>query len=98
MSANDEQVGGSHYQPDEEAQGRASLLGLPVQQHWDFVFIHGYNYLQGNASKYLDRYSRKGTPVQDLKKAKHYIEKLIEIEEARLANDSAPVKPSRRQH
>lgn len=96
MSANDEQVGGSHYQPDEEAQARAALLGLEVQQHWDFVFIHGYNYLQGNASKYLDRYAKKGTPVQDLKKAKHYIEKLIEIEEGRLVEQASPASNARR--
>lgn len=101
MSANDEQVGGTHYQPDEGMRERAALLGVEVQQHWDFVFTHGYNYLQGNASKYLDRYDKKGTPVQDLQKARQYIDKLIEIEvakEAAAAVSNAPARPSRRQH
>ena len=88
--ANAVQVGGSHYKTTDEEQGVAELLGYekPVE-HWDFVVIRGYNYLQGNASKYLDRYDKKGTPIQDLKKAQHYIQKLIEIEEAKVAAEEA---------
>lgn len=88
--ANDKQIGGSHYKTTDEEQALATLLGhdRPVE-HWDFVIMRGYNYLQGNASKYLDRYDKKGTPVQDLRKAIHYIEKLIEIEEAKLAAEEA---------
>lgn len=36
-------------------------------------------YLQGNAIKYLARYRSKGG-IEDLRKARHYIEKLIEAE------------------
>lgn len=38
------------------------------------------SFCRGNAVKYLMRYKHKGTPVQDLEKAKVYIDKLIEIE------------------
>ena len=39
----------------------------------------GYKYyLQGNIIKYLWRFDYKGKPVEDLKKAKWYLEKLIE--------------------
>lgn len=85
--ANAIQVGGDHYKPHEEQAFIATALGYnkPIE-HWDLVLIRGYDYLQGNASKYLDRYDKKGTPIQDLEKAKHYIEKLIEVEKAKAAN------------
>tara|TARA_S200002703_G_scaffold146158_1_gene141001 strand:+ start:351 stop:641 length:291 start_codon:yes stop_codon:yes gene_type:complete len=35
-------------------------------------------YLKGNALKYLWRYDYKGKPIEDLRKCKWYIEKLIE--------------------
>ena len=36
-------------------------------------------YLQGNVLKYLWRYEYKGNPVEDLEKAKWYLEKLIHV-------------------
>jgi hypothetical protein len=38
--------------------------------------------LDGNALKYLVRFRDKGG-VEDLMKARHYIDKLIEVEEAK---------------
>jgi hypothetical protein len=38
-------------------------------------------YLKGNALKYLWRYEKKADPVQDLEKAKVYLNWLIEAEE-----------------
>lgn len=35
-------------------------------------------FLRGNALKYLFRFDQKGTPVEDLKKAKDYTEWLLE--------------------
>lgn len=63
MSANDRQVGGSHY---------AAEL-----QHWDMIEDHGIGYLEGCASKYASRW-RKKNGVQDLEKGLHYTEKLVE--------------------
>jgi len=39
-------------------------------------------YCQGNAMKYLWRYQYKGKPVEDLKKAKWYINQIIEVLQA----------------
>ncbi|MGL6095362.1 MAG: DUF3310 domain-containing protein [Fimbriiglobus sp.] len=74
MAANDVQHGGNHY-------------AKPIQV-WDFIAANGIPYLEGNAIKYLSRWRNKGG-VEDLKKAKHYVEKLIELEEA--AGKSQPV-------
>lgn len=64
MDANKRQVGGNHY-----------AAGL---QHWDVVELHDIGYLEGCASKYLTRW-RKKNGLQDLQKALHYTEKLIEL-------------------
>lgn len=65
-SANDVQVGGSHYK-DKKIQP------------WDFIVANGIGYLEGCAIKYLCRWRDKGG-IDDLKKARHYLEKLIEVE------------------
>lgn len=69
MSANDKQHGGDHYRK------------LAVQ-HWDYVIANNIPYMEACAIKYLTRWRDKGG-VQDLHKAKHFIEKLIEVETAR---------------
>jgi len=59
------QVGGDHYKGGEI-------------QPWDFIVSQGMDFLTGNCVKYLSRYRKKGGR-QDLLKAKHYLEKLIEV-------------------
>jgi len=66
VSANDTQVAGTHYK------------GLEIQP-WDYIHRNGIGYLEGCAIKYLTRWRDKGG-VDDLRKAKHFIEKLIEEE------------------
>ena len=66
MSANETQVGGAHYQ-------------LPIQP-WDFIIANGLGFLEGNAIKYITRWRQKGG-VEDLRKARHYLDKLIEVAE-----------------
>lgn len=66
MSANEYMVGGSHYK-------KLSY------ETWDVINDWGLGYFDGNAVKYLSRWRNKGG-VDDLRKAKHYIEKLIELE------------------
>jgi hypothetical protein len=63
MTANDYQVGGDHY--------RSAYI------HWDWVIKIGLGYLDGQASKYLVRFRKKGGE-SDLCKAIHYVEKLVE--------------------
>lgn len=48
-------------------------------QPWDFIVSNNLGYLEGNVVKYVSRWRQKGG-VEDLRKAKHYIEKLIEVE------------------
>ena len=65
--ANARQVGGAHYK------------GFRFET-WDVILDWGLGYLDGNAVKYLSRWRLKGG-VEDLKKARHYLDKLIETEE-----------------
>ncbi len=68
MKAKDKQVGGSHYD-------------LPIQPV-DFIIKNNLSYLQGNVIKYVVRYNRKHSNkdkmLEDLEKAKHYIQLMIE--------------------
>src|SRR5690606_17746622 len=64
----DAQVGGDHYQ-------KHSI------QPWDVWEEYGLNAFEGAVLKYLLR--RKGSRVEDLKKARHTLDRLIEIEEAK---------------
>ena len=66
MSANDIQVAGNHYKDQ-------------AIQTWDYIVANNIGYLEGNAIKYLSRWKKKGG-IDDLRKAEHYVKKLIEIE------------------
>jgi len=48
-------------------------------QPWDAILSWELGFLDGCAVKYLARWRKKGG-VDDLRKAAHFIEKLIEIE------------------
>lgn len=65
MSANDNQIGGQHYQ--------GSI------QTWDYIVANDIGYLAGNVIKYTTRYKKKNG-LEDLRKAQHYLSKLIEVE------------------
>lgn len=45
---------------------------------WDFIIDKELGFLEGNVIKYVCRYKHKNG-VNDLKKAKEYLEKLISI-------------------
>jgi hypothetical protein len=74
--ANERQEGGDYY--------RTQTI-----QPWDFIISNGLGFLEGNVIKYVSRHKQKNG-VEDLKKARHYIDKLIEEEERKLA-DGIPV-------
>jgi hypothetical protein len=67
MSALDTQIGGSHYK---------NFAIEPIE----FIHKNGIGFCEGNAIKYLVRWREKGGK-QDLLKAKHYIDLLLELEE-----------------
>jgi hypothetical protein len=68
--ANEEQVGGDHY--------RNKAI-----QPWDYIASNNLGYLEGCVIKYVSRYKEKGG-MQDLEKAAHYLQKLMEIQSERL--------------
>lgn len=60
------QEGGSHYK---------DLAIQPVE----YIHANGIGFFEGNVIKYVTRWRSKAG-VEDLRKAKHYIELLIELE------------------
>lgn len=68
--ANKTQVGGDHYK-----------TGI---QHWDYVVANDMPYLEAQVVKYVTRHKKKNG-MQDLQKARHFLDKLIEVEELRRA-------------
>lgn len=71
MSAHDEQVDGNHYR------------SMRIQPS-TFIFANRIGFHEGNAIKYLVRWRDKNG-ISDLKKARHFIDLLIELEEQDVA-------------
>ena len=63
---NDIQHGGTHYK-------------TKAIQPWDYIVANNLGYLEGNVVKYVSRWKEKGG-VEDLRKASHYLAKLIEVQ------------------
>ena len=63
------QIGGSHYKD------------MPIQVS-DYVYSNNFNWYQGNIVKYISRYNKKNQntdlQIQDIKKAIHYAQLLID--------------------
>jgi hypothetical protein len=66
VSINSKQVGGKHYQKLDPAP-------------WDVVIQWELGYLEGTALKYIARWRDKNG-VEDILKAIHFLEKLVEVE------------------
>ena len=64
-SANQIQVAGTHYKNK-------------AIQPWDYIISNNIGYLEGNVIKYVSRWRDKGG-IDDLKKAQHYLAKLLEV-------------------
>lgn len=73
--ANQIQVGGTHYKTNGE-------------EHWDRVNRLGLDYFQAQVTKYVERCWKKNG-VEDLKKARHFLDKYIELK----INDSKLAQP-----
>jgi hypothetical protein len=70
VAANDYMIGGSHYK-DMTIEPWDVADTWPVEQQIG-VYRHG-------ALKYIMRMGYKDTDIQELKKAIHYLEKLVEV-------------------
>ena len=66
MSALDKQEGGGHYK------------GFTIQPI-EFIHVNAIPYIEGNVIKYICRHRQKNG-LEDLLKAKHYIDLLIQLE------------------
>ena len=64
-SANEMQIAGDHYKNK-------------AVQPWDYIIANDLGYLEGNVVKYVSRWKNKNG-IEDLKKAQHYLAKLIEV-------------------
>jgi hypothetical protein len=65
-SANETQVAGNHYKTKQI-------------QPWDYIAANELGYFEGNIVKYVSRWRDKGG-IDDLRKAAHYLQKLIELQ------------------
>lgn len=65
-TALDVQIGGDHYK------------SMPIQPV-EFIHRNGIGFCEGAAIKYLARWRAKGG-IEDLKKARHFIDLLIDME------------------
>jgi hypothetical protein len=66
VSPFEQQVGGQHYRD------------MPIQPV-EFIHRNGIGFIEGSVIKYVCRWRKKGG-VEDLRKARHFLEMLIEIE------------------
>jgi hypothetical protein len=66
LNANEKQIAGDHYKKYGDLQP------------WDVVIKWNLGYLEGTALKYIARWRDKGG-IDDIKKAIHFLEKLVEI-------------------
>jgi hypothetical protein len=66
MLAREKQVGGSHYKD------------MAIQPS-DYIYKNNLNWYEGNAVKYITRHRMKGG-ADDIRKAIHYLELLLEAE------------------
>ncbi len=72
--ANEYQVGGDHYRKKDSDT-----------QHWDYATARSFDFFQYQITKYVERWRDKNGIV-DLEKAKHFLEKYIEVEKAKKEN------------
>lgn len=74
MSALNEQVAGNHYK---------ELTIQPVE----YIHANGIGFIEGSVIKYVSRWKSKNG-IQDLKKARHFLDMLIEFEEKGKTNEN----------
>jgi hypothetical protein len=78
MAANNKQIAGDHYKKYGDLQP------------WDVVVKWNLGYLEGTALKYIARWRDKGG-IDDIKKAIHFLEKLVEISTPVSHTSAAPM-------
>ena len=77
-----QQIGGRHYKQ------------LPIQPV-EYIHANNIGYFEGNVIKYVSRWQTKGG-IEDLKKALHYLELLIDLEKNRDKEKESDSKATRK--
>lgn len=80
LKADDTQISGTHYKKQKI-------------QHWNYCLANNIPYMEAQIIKYVSRWRDKNG-IEDLKKAQHFLAKLIEYEEEQKALDAA-AEPTR---
>lgn len=80
----EEQIGGSHYK---------DMAIQPVE----YIHANNLSFLEGNIVKYVSRWRSKNG-IEDLHKARHYIDLLIQLEERRQKKELKKEKKRERDH
>lgn len=87
MTANDTQIAGDSVKPRESANsiqiGGEHYKRFKGFEPWDVITAWELGYLDGTALKYIARWKHKNG-VEDLNKAIHFLQKCVEVEEAKL--------------
>lgn len=75
---------------DTRQEGGAHYKKCPPEfQHWNLVLVHGWDYFQAAAIKYIMRYKDK-EGAKDLRKALHFVEKMLDTLEGKVPTIEAP--------
>lgn len=81
--ANDIQVGGSHYRGAKCPHCQGDL------QHWDIAWVMNFDIFQYIITKWVFRWRKKGG-LEDLRKARHALDKYIEVVSADMDDGAEP--------
>jgi hypothetical protein len=79
MKATERQEGGDHYK------------GMAIQPV-EYIYRNGIGFVEGCVIKYVSRWKLKGG-VEDLKKARHFLDLLIEMEQPTIADELLAIAP-----
>tara|TARA_Y100000310_G_C20340268_1_gene649455 strand:- start:112 stop:435 length:324 start_codon:yes stop_codon:yes gene_type:complete len=69
-------------EPAREQTIRSARLNRPIRPI-DYIDSWDFDFTTGNIIKYVSRHKLKGRPLRDLKKARWYLDRLIETYERR---------------
>lgn len=72
---------------DARQEGGTHYKGEFTQEHWDYAWERGFDFFQYVITKYVERCWKKNG-LEDLRKARHYLDKYIELKEKE-ASDKA---------
>ena len=71
---------GLHYQAASQQVGGRHYADMAIQP-FHYIHLNGIGFAEGNVIKYVSRWRNKNG-LEDLKKARHFLDMLIEMEEA----------------